>query len=73
MATQNEINNSFKHQMTKEEYDRIVEELRDYKETKTKENSRKILEARQQGDLSENAEYSREARMDKIRNHAKPL
>lgn len=58
MATQNEINNSFKHQMTKEEYDRIVEELRDYKETKTKENSRKILEARQQGDLSENAEYS---------------
>lgn len=44
--------------ITKEGYNKLVEELNELKTTKRAEISNKIKEAREQGDLSENAEYS---------------
>ena len=43
--------------LTKASYQKIVEELEDLKVNKRKEIAAKIKEAREQGDLSENAEY----------------
>ena len=43
--------------MTKSGYDKLVEELRELKEEKRLDIAQKIKIAREQGDLSENAEY----------------
>ena len=43
--------------LTKAAYEKIQEELEDLKVNKRKEIAQKIKEAREQGDLSENAEY----------------
>lgn len=43
--------------LTRASYQKIVEELEDLKVNKRKEIAEKIKEAREQGDLSENAEY----------------
>ncbi|MDR1371621.1 MAG: transcription elongation factor GreA [Dysgonamonadaceae bacterium] len=45
------------HYMTKEGYDRIIEEINCLESEKRPEISRQIAEARDKGDLSENAEY----------------
>ena len=63
-----------KHVMTYEGYKQLEEELQDLKVVKRKEIAEKIKEAREQGDLSENAEYDAakdeqrdiEARIDQI-------
>ena len=46
-----------KHVMTYEGYKQLDEELQELKVVKRKEIAEKIKEAREQGDLSENAEY----------------
>ncbi len=46
-----------KNIMTREDMKKLEDELYDLKINKLKENSQKIKEAREQGDLSENAEY----------------
>ena len=46
-----------KNIMTSEDMKKLEDELHDLKTNKLKENSQKIKEAREQGDLSENAEY----------------
>ncbi|MBQ1597941.1 MAG: transcription elongation factor GreA [Lachnospiraceae bacterium] len=46
-----------KNLMTREGLKKLEDELSDLKENKRKEISKKIGEAREQGDLSENAEY----------------
>ena len=46
-----------KHVMTYEGVKQLEEELQDLKVVKRKEIAEKIKEAREQGDLSENAEY----------------
>lgn len=43
--------------MTKESYDKLKEELQELKEVGRKEAAQAIAEAREKGDLSENAEY----------------
>ena len=43
--------------LTKASYQKLQEELEDLKVNKRKEIAQKIKEAREQGDLSENAEY----------------
>lgn len=49
--------------LTKDGHDRILAELKDLKENKRKEIADRIRDAKQRGDLSENAEYE-EARRD---------
>ena len=48
---------SKKHILTSKRMQALEDELQDMKEVKRKENAQKIKEAREQGDLSENAEY----------------
>jgi len=43
--------------LTQSGYDALVAELEDLKVNRRKENAQKLKEAREQGDLSENAEY----------------
>ena len=64
-----------KHIITYESVKKYEEELHDLKVNKRKEVAQKIKEAREQGDLSENAEYDAamdeqrdiEARIEKLR------
>jgi len=49
--------NTFK-KLTKEEYKNLVEELEDLKTNKRPEIAQRLHDAKAQGDLSENAEYS---------------
>ena len=58
--------------LTKEGYQKLVEELEYLKTTRRKEISEQIAIARGFGDLSENAEYD-EARKDQSRNESKIL
>ena len=46
-----------KSQISQKGYNKVLEELREAKTTRREEIAQKIKEAREQGDLSENAEY----------------
>ncbi len=46
-----------KIQLTKEGYDKLTLELRDLIDNQREDNKRQLVEARSQGDLSENADY----------------
>ena len=59
-----------KKQMTKEGFEELQNELAERKTDKTAEITAKIMEAKAQGDLSENSEYE-EARIEQAQNAAR--
>ena len=59
-----------KKQMTKEGYEELQNELAERKTDRTAEITAKIMEAKAQGDLSENSEYE-EARIEQAANAAR--
>ena len=46
-----------KHPLTQEQYDNLITELEDLEKVQIPQNSEAIKSAKEQGDLSENAEY----------------